>query len=304
MSTNDSGQPGTPQDKTEPQGSADPANAQDDQTDQSVASALVSFNLFRTSRNLPEAMVWLRTADLLDPQENRFVITSPVNIALLQVLGDTLMRSESIILHCGNILDRHGELLDITGDALDMLTQRLVRFGHKDKGYHMAYLMRGHIETLFVTFKHKLLGDRTFEPTRADEGVKFVDTIVACLGLLQDLQLPSSTLDLSRNPEDLAKIIDTALSNANGEIFGFPLKGLSDLDKVAFYVKNAERLVATLPATRTPSQAAYVTALTTLKSDIATVLSNCQSKDITATRNSLKKARATLQQLGYPLSDR
>ncbi|MBK9774094.1 MAG: hypothetical protein IPP57_25295 [Candidatus Obscuribacter sp.] len=77
---------------------------------------------------------------------------------------------------------------------------------------------------------------------------------------------------------------------------------MSDLDKVAFYIKNAERLVATLPTTRSSSPAAYESALTTLKGDFTAILSNCQSKDSKATRKSLKKARATLQQLGYPLS--
>ncbi|MBK7750617.1 MAG: hypothetical protein IPI39_25610 [Candidatus Obscuribacter sp.] len=57
-------------------------------------------------------------------------MTAPVNIALLQVIGDSLMSCEKIILHCGNILDKHGELLDITGEALDgMLTQRLPTAG-------------------------------------------------------------------------------------------------------------------------------------------------------------------------------
>lgn len=302
MSNNDSGKPDLPQDSNQANGSADQGSASGQQVEYSAASALESFKLFRLTQDLPAAMVWLRTAALLDTPQERVELTAPVNIALLQVIGDSLMSCEKIILHCGNILDRHGELLDITGEALDMLTQRLPTAGESSKGYRMTYIMRAHVESLFVAFKHKLLGDRTFQPSRANEAVQFLDTIVACMGLLEELQLPAGTLALSRPATVQARIIDTAIGNAQGEIFGFVLRSLSDLDKVAFYIKNVERLVATLPTTRSTSPAAYESALTTLKGDLTAILSCCQSKDIKATRQSLKKARATLQQLGYPLS--
>ena len=125
MSNNDSEKPGMPQDSNQPQGSADQGNATGEQVEYSAASALESFKLFRLTQDLPSAMVWLRTAALLDTPAEHVVLTAPVNIALLQVIGDSLMSCEKIILHCGNILDKHGELLDITGEALDMLTQRL-----------------------------------------------------------------------------------------------------------------------------------------------------------------------------------
>lgn len=291
-----------PQESNQPAGSADQGNTTGQQVEYSAASALESFKLFRLTQDLPAAMVWLRTAALLDTPQEHVELTAPVNTALLQVIGDSLMSCEKTILHCGNILDRHGDLLDIVGEALDMLTQRLPTAGDSSRGYRMTYIMRAHVESLFVAFKTKLYGDQPFQPTRAKEAVQFLDTIVACMGLLEELQLPPGTLALSRPATVQARIIDTAIGNAQGEIFGFVLRSLSDLDKVAFYIKNAERLVATLPTTQSSSPAAYESALTTLKGDLNAILSCCQSKDIKATRMSLKKARATLQQLGYPLS--
>ena len=96
------------------------------------------------------------------------------------------------------------------------------------------------------------------------------------------------------------RLAETAISNAQHHIFGFPMAFLSDFEQAEFFATAAERLTAPAPEAGGDLAAPYrAPVLADFKAALAAAVAAIKRKDNPGSRKELSRALALILQLGY-----
>ena len=266
------------------------------------------------SDNLPEAMLWVGTANVLEQGEERLSLASPVNSACFRLVARALNLAETRIVYCGNILAEHGRLIRPALEALAIITAKLPKHGATSQEFENLTMVAAHLQRLEKTYRLHLdeASFGRYVGTSARQASDFTNTIVACRQLLVKVVEKAIPAGSSKGPDaDLVKqvqlsetarmrLAETAISNAQHHIFGFPIAFLTEFEQAEFFAAAAERLTAPAPEAGGDLAAPYrAPVLDDFKAALAAAVAAIKRKDNPGSRKELSRARALILQLGY-----
>lgn len=253
--------------------------------------ALEQYAQMRLEHTLPVSFVWLRTAALLDGSPDREDVAGPVNSALAQLVVDITLICEQQLLHCGNILPAHGELVATALEATTLLAERLgVKSG--DQHYQTLVLARGYLEKLLLSTKAFTVKAHEYVQTTPAMAAKYLGDMLAVRDLIVSLNKDHLTIARAEAADLL--LIETMVSNAQCAILGFPLARFSDYEQALFFVTNVERLLTALPRSNKVVNTAELAALGTR---LAAVRAALTARENQKSRLELTQLRAAVGKL-------
>lgn len=271
--------------------------------------ALAEAQRCMVSDNLPEAILWIGTADLLEQGEERLSLASPVNSACFRLVARALNLAETRIVYCGNILAEHGRIIRAAQKALHCVTAKLPKHGATSQEFENLTMVAAHLQRLEKTY-HLHLDEASFGRyvgTSARQASDFTNTIVACRQLLVKIAEKAVQADAAPlmklvllSETARMRLAETAISNAQHHIFGFPIAFLTEFEQAEFFAAAAERLTAPAPEAGGDLAAPHrAPVLADFKAALAAAVAAIKRKDNPGSRKELSRARALILQLGY-----
>lgn len=277
--------------------------------------ALAEAQRCMVSDDLPEAILWIGTADLLEQGEERLSLASPVNSACFRLVARALNLAETRIVHCGNILSEHGRIIRAAQKALAIVTAKLPKHGATSQEFENLTMVAAHLQRLEKTYQLHLdeASFGRYVGTSAKQASDFTNTIVACRQLLAKIVEKAVQADSGQSPQTATlmkmvllseparmRLAETAISNAQHHIFGFPIAFLTEFEQAEFFAAAAERLTAPAPEAGGDLAAPYrAPVLADFKAALAAAVAAIKRKDNPGSRKELSRARALILQLGY-----
>ena len=250
---------------------------------------------------LAEAMLWLSTANVLDQSPDRTRLSGAVNSACFTVVAKVVNNCELRLLHCGNVTEKDVAEMSIAREAIAAILSKLPRASETSKEFENLALVNAHFNRLASSYPHLFQehGNLTrFVPTRPNEAADVVKTMNACRSLLAAVQDKADKVDTSIGETERYKAVDTAVSNAESCIFGFPFGVLSDFQAATFFIDGAMRLMEA-PATPGGRIAKLDKELQELRTVLASARAQVVHKNKSESRKELKRALALVRKLGF-----
>jgi hypothetical protein len=250
---------------------------------------------------LGEAMLWLSTANVLDQSPDRTRLSGAVNSACFAVVAKVVNNCELRLLHCGNVTEKDVAEMNIAREAIAAILSKLPRAGETSKEFENLALVNAHFNRLAGSYPYLFQehGSLTrFVPTRPNEAADVVKTLNACRSLLAAVQDKADKVETAIGETERYKAVDTAVSNAEASIFGFPFGVLSDFEAATFFIDGAMRLMET-PAQPGGRIAKLDKELQELRTALASARAQFVHKNNGESRKELKRALALVRKLGF-----
>jgi hypothetical protein len=212
-------------------------------TTEYLKDVLARFAEARAARQFGEALVWVNTAAILDSETDRTDPSSPVNLALFQLVFDNVLSCENLVLTCGNVTTTHGDWLSYGQEANDLLVSRLNE-NSPEAARSLVVVVEGHFNNLFEHLDRHFDRDALYTLTTGQEAKLLLDTTKTIRQLLsaQDSIKISKDLDLAQR----AALLDICVTSPDYEVLGFPLRFLNNWDKALFFIEGAQGILAEL----------------------------------------------------------
>jgi hypothetical protein len=209
---------------------------------------LAKFNEARDAREYGEALVWANTAAILDPENERHDPTAPVNTALFQLVFDTALACENLVLKCGNATTTHGDLLAYGQEANDLLVARLTEEKSPEMARTLAVVVQGHFNNLFEQLDRHFDRDVTYTVTTGQEATLLRDTTATIRTLIA--AQPSIKVKSDISLAERAVLLQICVESPDYLVAGFPVRFLSVWDKALFHIESAQAILAEMKASQ------------------------------------------------------
>jgi hypothetical protein len=208
-----------------------------------LQDVLARFNEARVAREFGEALVWADTAAILDSEDDRSDPTAPVNLALFQLVFDTVLNCENLVLKCGNVTTTHGDWLSYGQAANDLLVARLDEKSPASSAERdLAVVVQGHFNNLFEHLDKHFDSEIMYTLTTGEEAKLLLDTT----SLLRRLISAQGSIKINKAVDLAARadLLRICVESPSYLVAGFPLRFLSSWDKALFFIEGAQAIVA------------------------------------------------------------
>lgn len=220
-------------------------------SDQSISPSeylngvLANFNDALSARHFGAALVWAETAAVLDSESDHSDPTTPVNSALFQLVFDTVLNSEYLVLKCGNVTTTHGDWLSYGQQANDLLVSRLNRTT-PEAIRALTAVLQGHFNTLFEALDQHFDRDALYTVTTGEEAKLLLNST----STMRKLIAAQVSLQINKDVDfaNLATLLQICVESPDYLILRFPLRFLNSWDKALFFIEGAQGVLAEMKA--------------------------------------------------------
>ncbi len=255
-----------------------------------LSDVLARFNEARDAREFGEALVWANTGAVLDSVSDRTDPTATVNTALFQLVFDTVLASESLVLKCGNVTTTHGDLLAYGQEANDVLVSRLNEKSPQAVR-SLALVVQGHLNNLFEHLDRHFDRDAYYTISTGEEAKLLRETTATIRQLIA--AEPSLKIKKDIDLAERATLLQICVESPDYLVVGFPLRFFTVWDKAVFFIESAQSVL-----TEMKSHPGFSAKLSGNNgAAVTTALEAALTTSLALTSQKSKKAKASYRQM-------